>query len=793
MPSLKPLFLLLLLGVAQAQPLAELAPADAVLSLGWSSSYDVIDTLDDDFAALAWEDANDVLLSLSEALISLDADPDITDMATTLRDAFENGDDPYADIVAFCPEFEGLTPELEAYEDADMSQFGFEALATVSMSAFSPIPSATALLRIEGDEDYNELLVRLREVLLECYTQESGAEVNTLEQDGVTLYVVGNGGDFPFVAGNADNLFFLGTNPEAVRSALRKLNGADEPSLADSELYQAATTRFEATEDNLSISIDFAAAAEALEGVSGFVVDGPETEYLVNRGLAALRTLGGYVAQSAATSEGLVSESAFVVNPEGGDPALADYILCDDCRVSAPFLAPEGTSSVNAAYIPWRDLWRYAETWLSELSVISGENLDLRSLVEEELGLDLDVALFDWLGSEVHSYVLEPYSPELGTSLYGQAQVTVIPVSSSEAAQAGFDAWKDVFAELGGVETLLMDADPEMTQFLGMVAARPYEYQGHTINRVQFSVNGDIGYSFVGNYLVVGSPAAAVEQIIDTFEGARALSNPTLRELRSEAATVTTYGYADTSANLQGLTDISALLVQPAAFGTRLALDELSDDDSATVSLGEDVIDDTENFTEPYYADIEGINPELLAPGTQDGSIEESDLDNLDYNTDFYELTDLEVGSEVTVRLQSDDFDTYMWLIEAESTEYLDENDDLGEDTSTSEITFSVQEGERYWVELSSYNGDDLGDYTISVEAQAGTATVSEEDEPDDMLDSEDLLNPEDLPSFAELLNLYDLLPQSLQILTDHVGTSQSHSLIDGNTVYQRGFTEINW
>ena len=716
-------------------PLAELAPADAVLSLGWSSSNDIYDTLDDDFAALPWEEAGEVLAKLTNALIALDADPDLTDLAVTLRDALESvdtGADPYADILMFCPNFESLIPEFEAYEDYDTSQLRFEALATLSVNSFSPVPSATALLRVEGDEDYSDLLVQVREVLLECYVEESGAEVTTLEQDGVTLYVVGDSGDFPFVAGNAGNLFFLGTNPENVRSALRKLNGANEPSLADTDLYQKAATRFERTQDALRLSVDFAGVADALQGVSGFVIDGPETEYLVNRGVSPrLRTLGGYSAQLAATPDGLVSESVFAINQDGGDLALADYILCDTCRVSAPFLAPEDASSVSAAYIPWRDLWTYAETWLNELSAISGETLNLRGLAEDELGLNLDVALFNWLGSEIHTYVLEPYSPNLGTLIYGQAQATVIPISSPEAAQAGFDEWKRVLADEGliNIEDIenLAGADPDLMEFFGMLAARPYEYKDTIINRVQFSVNGDIGYSFVGNYLVVGSPAAAVERIIDTFEGGRsALASPALRELRSADATVTTYGFADSSANLQGLANVFELFVQPAAFGTRLALDEVFNDPFADSSDTFDSFDVESDLgegleVEPYYADIEGLNAEPLEFALEaSGVIEETDVDNLDYYTDFYELTGLNIGDEVTVRAQSDDFDTYIWLIEAESEAYLDENDNSSTDDSASELTFRVEEGERYWVEVSSYTGDDLGAYTVSVDIGDG-------------------------------------------------------------------------
>ena len=899
------ILLALMLGIASAQSLAELAPADTVLSLGWQSSGENLGgSLGEDLAALPWEEASEVIASIAEVVSEVGADPDLEMMLETFENAF-NSDDPYADFVELCPAAEPLVPEFEVLKG---EAFASEALLSVSVSPFSPVPAATALLRVpEGD--YSELLVELRGALLECYIDAQGGTITTLDEGGVTLYVVGDAGDFPIVAGNAGGLFFLGTNPEAVRSVLRKRNGANEASLASAALYQEALSRFAQGGNSLSLTLDFAAIADALEGLTGFVIDGPETAYLVERGLAVLRTLGGYAGQLSAGGEGVISEGLFAVNPEGGDAALADYILCETCRVSAPFLAPEGVSAVTAAYIPWRDLIAYAETWVDGYAAVSGESLDLRALIQDELGLDLDVALFNWLGSEIHSYTLEPFDTDLETLFYGQPQVSVIPVSSPEAAQAGIDEW----AKLISPDMLdeFLD-DPEFGQFVGMLAAETYEYEGFTVNRYRYSVNGDLGYSLVGNYLVLGSPVASVERVIDTFGGGRfALSNPAVRELRTAGDTLTTYSYTDVSANLGGVADLLELFVQPAAFATRLGLEAILDDALFAQELNFenlDVAEFAEDVELGYPADIAGLEPSTLAVGENvSGSIEASELDNLGYNTDFYELTGLNPGDEVTVTFRSEDFDTYLWLIDADDELYITENDDAADDFSASEVSFVAEEGVRYWVELSSYSGEDLGEYSLAAELTPGAvdaganadvdlsavtpAPLALEDElsaelsdvtydalgynadfyeltgfaPGDevtvrlesdvfdtyiwlidaetgtylaenddfrgRIDASELsfvaeegarylvqvsdfsqfgsggytvslragsasalqVSREDLPSFAQLLDFYALLPEALHMIAERVGAAQSYSLIENGVVYQRQGLELDW
>jgi hypothetical protein len=502
-----------------------------------------------------------------------------------------------------------------------------------------------------------------------------------------------------------------------------------------------------------------------------------------------LRTLGGVAGQITASPEGLVAESIWAINPEGGDPALANYILCQTCTVSSPFLAPSGAVSVSSAHIPWRELYSYAQTWVTDLEAITGETVDIKQILKDEFNFDIDVGLLNWLGSDFHTVVLEPISPNLKTLLYSPAQFTFVPVSSVEAAQAGIAELSTHIAPLLSDLMTEFGSGNQLSDALGMntladgFVTRSYDYKGSTINRVQFSLNGDIGYTFVGNYLVVGSPAKALEKAVDTFLGGRPFTSDALyRAAKSrtdmpQAATV--FGVSEGQSSVYGLADILETISQPLAFGVSTGLQTGLNDNL------DDFFNDRSTY-EPYYADIQGINPEAFSvPGDLLGSLNEGEEDNLGYFTDFYQLNDLHPGDTVSVTLSSADFDTYLYLINATNEEYLNENDDALDNFASSELSFSVEEGKQYWLEVSSYDGSSTGDYVLTVLVNPGDGAG--------MADNEAMSPKVSTPSFAELLELFELLPNTVRIVGDHLSTSDSFSSIDENTVYSRSTSYIRW
>ncbi len=553
----------LLLNFTLAQPLAEFAPADAFLALGFERQSPVLASLKDDLLALDWAQAGQTL----EAILSeADLDAEFADLSE-LFDLFEGKDALLEELRDGCPNL------AEIIEQEDLKIIGDEALVTISVNAFNPIPAFSAITRFSSVEAA-ETAARLQDALIDCAEQDG--DLVQLEQDGVPLYVLGNGGDLPVVMGRLDNLFFFGTNPEPLRGIIRLANSSTESSLADTDFYKRANNSL--APGGFSLSLNFAALVPVLENTAGMFLSDPETEVLFERLLALLRTLNGYVGKISTNSEGLLLESVLTLNPSG-DPQLAELLLCQSCTVSYPFIAPASATSVNSQYLSLRKLFDYLQGWLNEAEAVSGENLDIKARLKEEFDFDLDKALFDWIGAEWQYVVLEPSSRDLETLFYGPGQVLFVPVRSQELAKAGLEEWgrllKPLTAELNNF------AMPGRMGMLeanmgSMIATRSYDYRDNTITRYQLGLNTDIGLSFIGNFLVIGTPADALEPLIDTFAGERnILSNPDYRQLLANSPdSVMSLNYSNDRAALAGLADLLELASQPAAFGLSALLAE---------------------------------------------------------------------------------------------------------------------------------------------------------------------------------------------------------------------------
>ena len=48
-------------------------------------------------------------------------------------------------------------------------------------------------------------------------------------------------------------------------------------------------------------------------------------------------------------------------------------------------------------------------------------------------------------------------------------------------------------------------------------------------------------------------------------------------------------------------------------------------------------------------------------------------------------------------------------------------------------------------------------------------------------------------PSYAELLNLADILPDALGIIAEHVGALSGYGEVQGNAIYWRATLQIDW
>ncbi|HEX7021236.1 MAG TPA: hypothetical protein VF171_00155, partial [Trueperaceae bacterium] len=440
---------------------------------------------------------------------------------------------------------------------------GRQTLFTLSASALNPLPAATFLSRMAPAAA--SAAEQLQDALVGCL----GEDATRLEESGVPFYVVPTGEGVPVVFGHAGELYFVGSNPDVVRGVIRRSQGSSEPSLADSELFERAKAALEP--GGLSVSLDFLAAARTAESFGGMISQDPEADYLFHRVTAALRTLGGVAWHVTATPEGILSESIVAVNPGGGDEDLADLLLCSLCRVTRPALLPAGSVRVSGQVLPLRDLFRYVQGWLEGLSDITGEAMDLRGMLQSELGVDIDEALLDWVGGEVYAARLQPPSDRLSSLLYGDGQVLLVPVTDPATAQAGLDQLQAALGRLWR-QALAEDSSGDLSGLPLEFVTRSYDYKGVEIERNQWGPTVDIGTTFVGGYLAVGRPARALEVLIDTAKGGPSLlGNPLPGNLPSRPLA---FSYGDEGAILGGLAGLLGVASQPVAFALGAAAAE---------------------------------------------------------------------------------------------------------------------------------------------------------------------------------------------------------------------------
>lgn len=128
------LALTLMLSLASAQPLAALAPADSVVTISASRLPAVPDTLMSRLQGLDWERAGGTLQQLAETLGGSGFGELLGPLAA--------GGDPLDELAAACPELPTVLDGLDLLGD--------EALLTVSVSVFNPMPVVTALARYSG-------------------------------------------------------------------------------------------------------------------------------------------------------------------------------------------------------------------------------------------------------------------------------------------------------------------------------------------------------------------------------------------------------------------------------------------------------------------------------------------------------------------------------------------------------------------------------------------------------------------------------------------------------------------
>jgi hypothetical protein len=767
--------------LAQAErPLEQLAPPSALVALGFAPDGGVPQGLADALDQLDWASASATLGRL--AALMGDRAGDLTGLADGAPFAAGESDDPMAalraELAATCG------PAADALEGVVPGDLARDGLLTVSMSPFAPVPQVLAMAR-PGDP---ARAAALQDALIGCY---GGPE---LDQDGVSLYVLGDGGDLPLVVARVDDVFLAGTDPNLVRTAIRLARGADEPSLADGPLGAA---RASLAPGGLDLAFDASALADVLAGLIGPVE--AETDVALARALAALRTIGAGAARVGWDADGLRFEQVLVVPSDAPDAALA-RLLTDAPRAGRPVWLPADSVAVTSTHVPIRELVAYVDGWLADLGPTLGVAADVRGLVADALDVDLDAALLDWVGETVHTVQLEAVGTDLRGLVVGPATVALIPVTDEAAARAGLDLlgpallrgfasaaatgssssldpFADPFADpFGGSNPL--DAGLDALLGTGAVAVDALTIDGVAVDRIRMGPTLDLGVAVVDGHLVLATPARALEALLAARGGAE--------DLLADAAWRDAYAavpvdardvsLADVPATLRGLADLAA---QPLASALHTALYLTPVRSEAGPGFGSEF--GTEGgLTDPTWDAFALEGTDLGAIGTLDvGATAPGEL------TDAaplvaWDLAGAVPGSVVTVEMndRSDGaIDTYLYVVDADTGLVLFDNDDFG-GFDRSLVSFVAEPGVRYRVVATSWSRSDVGRFVVSIEGPtAEAATPEPEPEP---VEEAEAVEP---VTFAELLQVAELGPQVLRVFAERSGLATSATTVENGVV----------
>ncbi|MFB2973750.1 C2 family cysteine protease [Aerosakkonema sp. BLCC-F183] len=97
-----------------------------------------------------------------------------------------------------------------------------------------------------------------------------------------------------------------------------------------------------------------------------------------------------------------------------------------------------------------------------------------------------------------------------------------------------------------------------------------------------------------------------------------------------------------------------------------------------------------------------------------------------DYRLD---LTGVNPGQELKIVLNSSSFDTYLELINADTKEFIDSNDDSDDETTNSQLNFVVESGINYAVRVTSWDEQATGNFSLTSTLEAGANSQIGRDE----------------------------------------------------------------
>ncbi len=735
-------------GTVLAQDLASATPAGSLLAIGLWQETETAEALREDLAALDWESG---LATISQLAESSGADEALEFLRGLITGESMSG---AAGELEFCPELqELLSPDADHPSQANM-------LASIGFSPFNPMPAFTLLAEL--GQEHDELYADAVAALMDCSEALADLEFTSLDQDGTQFWQVTDDFDINFAFSNVDGVFALSTSVDQLRYVIRLQNGSDEPSLADSRLYGewAALGR---GGNGMDWFLDYSVIADLVEAF-GPSLGAPE---LANQLAASFRSAGGSVGSLSLLDGELVYENLLLPDPEGGDTELIDLLLSRGLGLPETPIVPAGAVAVASQVVNAQGFVDYLQGWLDRVAPMLGEDLDLRDLLAE-VDVDLDTALLDWIGNDVHVVHLETATAGVASLVRGPAQLALIGTRDPAAAEQGFLELLDLAAAFGELD---MDEAFEIG-----VDVRQESYRGVDYTRIRMGPTGDFAAATLGSYLVLGMPAGSLHQGIDQFLDGDAASTWPGGPAGADLTQVT---WLDAGAELASFRDLVSNLVQPVAWTTRMiALEEASSPDWDEWDYTSQDWSDGAVYGSLDLSSI--VASPLTVGGTATSELEVFDTEE---SAVYFELQGLSAGDSFSVIMESAEFDTLLQLYELESGNQVAYNDDYDWYVSTdSQIDYVAQPDVTYLARATSWSWDVSGEFTLSLIVENEAAAEEEEAE-----------ETAQVPSFSQMLDLFDLIPQAIGVVADRTGELRGHQERRGDTLYTRYVLQADW
>lgn len=551
--------------MAQSGPLAAMLPASTVIAFHATDLEAPADFWDGVLQAAGYEDVAPLLerllmLAGEEASSALGMGGEFDALK---RHGLES-------LTAECPALSERHAELQGTERWGSAVLG------VSLSRFNPMPGVALVYRPADPE----LVGGVYDDLLYCFASEV-----SLSQDGVELDVFGDGSDQPLIAARVGSDVIVASNVELARTVVRLATGANEPSHLSTPIGQLAANMMSA---GVGVTVDLAALADGARGLIGMIPAGDDAATLVLKLLASLDTVSGMAFNATFDAGGLVFDSVVTVDDRFGESELATLVLGTGAPLEPPVLIPRGAATLSVGHFSLPSLIAWVDSWLAAAAPLIGDELDVRGLADQHLGLDLDSALLDWLGTTWHVAEHEVPGTDLLSYLVGMEGVMTLPVTSEAAARAGVEELiaaagraLEASAKLAGAIPGgdLNLTDPLVEGDLGwddLVSVKQQSYRGVDYQRWRVGPLTDVGFGVFGGHVVLANPAATMTRVIDTYlGGGNVLTDAAIGHLvSSQAASQSSYEIVDLPRYLRGLAQIADVGAAPAATGVRALLRE---------------------------------------------------------------------------------------------------------------------------------------------------------------------------------------------------------------------------